>query len=111
MAKKSKGKSAAIDGSSSLEQQQARGTSTAIPSTSNALESSTASTSSVAPDVSTQHKEVRAVVSSTSGEEVEELPEIQVNKWSLHDLKTACDDAVKQVGISMPSQCSYQHHS
>jgi len=28
----------------------------------------------------------------------EELPDVLVNKWSMHELKTACDDALKQVG-------------
>lgn len=107
MAKKSKGKTAAGDGPSSVEQLQATGTSTAIPSTSNAFDSSTASTSSVASNDNIQHKDARAVAPSTSEELGEELPEIQVNKWSLHDLKTACDDAVKQVGLFIHSQASH----
>merc|ERR1711939_1126421 len=40
----------------------------------------------------------------------EELPDVVVNKWSLHELKTACDDAVQQY-LSKPSlfQASHMH--
>lgn len=100
MAKKSKSKTVPANGLGSPEQQQSIGTTTALPSTSNPLESSTASTSgsSSITDNASQNKEARAVVPATSEEDVDQLPDIQVNKWSLHDLKTACDDAVKQVG-------------
>lgn len=106
MAKKSKGKTAAStspDPASSPPA--ATGTSTALASTSaktDSLESSTGSiAASTSSSSSTQNgsaaKEVPAVDVVEDVDDSEELPDIQVNKWSLHDLKTACDDAVKQV--------------
>ncbi|KAK9898186.1 hypothetical protein P389DRAFT_30296 [Cystobasidium minutum MCA 4210] len=117
MAKKSKGKTAAStspDPASSPPA--ATGTSTALASTSaktDSLESSTGSiAASTSSSSSTQNgsaaKEVPAVDVVEDVDDSEELPDIQVNKWSLHDLKTACDDAVKQY-FSKPSQFKPSH--
>lgn len=120
MAKKSKSKSTAtsLDASPAPSlPATAAGTSTALASSSTnnaAMESSTGSiastsTSSRGSQIDSGTKQVRAV-EVAEDEDAEELPEIQVNKWSLHDLKTACDDAVKQVCSdisSVLSLCSY----
>lgn len=104
MAKKSKGKSLASSLDASLPSPSpVAGTSTALASsttTRDGLQSSTGSiaSTSTSSQLDSSVKEVRAV-EVTEDEDAEELPEIQVNKWSLHDLKTACDDAVKQVCI------------
>lgn len=109
MAKKSKNRTSAVNGPLSPGKDSqaavAVGTSSALASTSNTLGSSTGSIASTsgssnidAPTLNADN-EARSVVNApTASVEIdEELPEIQVNKWSLHDLKTACDDAVKQV--------------
>ena len=108
MAKKSKGKSVTSPDAVASSSMPATGTSTALASsststTNNGLESSTGSIASTSTSKSvTQNgntvKEVRSVaVSEETDVNDEDLPDIQVNKSSLHDLKTACDDAVKQV--------------
>lgn len=119
MAKKSKSKSTAtsLDASpASSPPATAAGTSTALASSSTnnaAMESSTGSiaSTSTSSQIDTSTKQVRAV-DVAEDEDAEELPEIQVNKWSLHDLKTACDDAVKQVrpGVTI-SICQMQYHA
>jgi signal peptidase complex subunit 2 len=112
MAKKSKSKTVVasennespitVVSASSVEMHTLAGTST-TSSTSSVIQATGSSNSS--NDTTGIRRSIKTVDSSDSVNEEtvlleheEELPDIVVNKWSLHELKTACDDAVKQVG-------------
>merc|ERR1711939_223757 len=111
MTKKGKGKAPADDGAgirSTLGVPGGIGMSSSTPTSTNGPKDLLPA--DVPVSTTKQHAEKGAVTLQDEDTTTEELPDVVVNKWSLHELKTACDDAVQQY-LSKPSlfQASHMH--